>query len=154
MKTRPLVFVPLAMIIIGLPLACSFASDPAVRLAQCLESAINDAVPSTPSIEATCDVEQPGSYVVVLHPSGEVTDAQLVEAGIPEASIPELRALRISDNASIYVISNDATVKSSRTTVQNNFVKIDHLLAKAKSSQPLVVNIGGGATSRVIQAIH
>ena len=163
MKTRLLVFAPLATLALVLAVGCDAMSDPAVRLATCVESAINDAVPSTPDIEATCDLKLAGNYLVVLHPSGELTDEQLLAGGVPEPVLPELRKMRIGDRASIYVISTDANVKgtgadrttlSSRTTSQNKFVKIDKLIVQTKSSQPVVVNIGGAATERVIQTIH
>ena len=103
---RSAVVVLLALALLS---GCNSFSDPAVRLASCIEGAINGAVPSTPLIEATCDLKQPGRYVVVLHPSGEMTDTQLIEAGMPAQRISELRALRISDNASIYVLSGDGS---------------------------------------------
>ena len=141
--------------------ACNSFSDPAVRLASCLDDAISGAVPSTAVIEAACDLKLPGNYLVVLHPSGELSDEQLLAGGVPEPVMPELRALRIGDNASIYVISTDAkgngterTVPSSRTTSQNKFVKIDRLMVLAKSSQPLIVEVGGAADARVIQALR
>ena len=163
MKTRRLVFVPLAVIGLTLQLGCDFMSDPAVRLSSCLEGAVNDALPATTSIQASCDLRLAGSFVVILHPSGELTDSQLIEAGLPADVIPELRVMRIGDNASIYVISTGAnvagigtarTVLSSRTTSQNNFVKIDHLIIQAKTSQPVIVDIAGTAGARVIQAVR
>ena len=163
MKTRLVVFAPVANLALVLSIGCDAMSDPAVRLATCMESAINDAVPSTAVIEATCDLKLTGNYLVVLHPSGELSDEQLLAGGVPEPVLPELRKMRIADNASIYVISTDANVKgtgadrttlSSRTTSQNKFVKIDKLIVQAKTSQPVVVSVGGDATARVIQAIR
>lgn len=160
MKTR-LVFVPLAIVALTLQIACSAFSDPAVRLSRCLEGAVNDAMPATTTIQASCDLRLEGSYIVILHPAGELSDAQLIEAGLPAAVIPELRAMRIGDNASIYVISADAkgtgtdrTVLSSRTTSQNKFVKIDHLIVAAKTSQPVAIDVVGTTGAREIQGIR
>ena len=156
-------FAPSMLLSLTLVSACGYISDPAVRLSRCLEGAVNDALPAATSIQASCDLRLAGSFVVILHPSGELTDSQLIEAGLPADVIPELRVMRIGDNASIYVISTGAnvtgvgtarTVLSSRTTSQNNFVKIDHLIIQAKTSQPVIVDIAGTAGARVIQAVR
>lgn len=163
MKIRSLVAAPLFVLALASLPACDSFSDPAVRLSTCLESAISSAVPSTAVIEATCDLELAGNYLVVLHPSGELSDEQLLAGGVPEPVVPELRKMRIADNASIYVISTDANVKgtgvdrttpSSRTTSQNKFVKIEKLIVQAKTSQPVFVEISGAATARVIQTVR
>ena len=153
------------LLLIGVALvsACNSFSDLAVRLADCVGEAISAAVPSTAVIEASCDLKLPGNYLIVLHPSGELSDEQLLAGGVPEPVMPELRAMRIVDNASIYVISTDPGVKgaaaqrttlSSRTTSQNKFVSISKLMVLAKTSQPVLVEIGGPGTARVIQTIR
>ncbi len=152
-------------LLIGVALlsACNSFSDPAVRLADCMGEAISAAVPTTAVIEASCDLKLAGNYLVVLHPNGELSDEQLLAGGVPEPVVPELRAMRIGDNASIYVISTDPGVKgtasqrttlSSRTTSQNKFVRIEKLIVQAKTSQPVIVEIGGPGTARAIQAIR
>jgi hypothetical protein len=137
-------------------------SDPAIRFAHCLEEAIKEH-PGAAAAHARCDLELPGSYLVVLHPKGTLGDEQLVSAGLPQALLPELRTLRLGVNPAIFVISTGSQVtgmgasrstRSSRTTYQMNFVEIDRLMVLAKTTQPLGVDIGGTAERRVIEAIH
>jgi hypothetical protein len=143
---------------------CSWLSDPATRLAYCLEGAVSQQSREGTTTEASCDLEMPGSYMVVLHPEGTLRDEQLVSAGLPPALLPELRLLR-SDGGhpAIYVIATDPGVNgtgtsrsilSTRTTYQDRFIEIDKLLLLAKSTQPVKVNIGGSREHRVIDALH
>ena len=163
MKTCRLLFA--LIVIVGLTphVGCgSFMTDPAVRLAYCLEGAVKDAGASA-TAQANCDLKISGSYLVVLHPAGEVSDAQLTAAGVSPDVVQEVRALRIADRPAIYVVSVDAgvtgtgtgrSVLSSRTTYQNNFIRIDRLMAVVKTSPPVNVTIGGAAGARVIEDIR
>jgi len=162
MTPRILALIP-AVLGLTVQLGCDKLSDPAVRLAYCMEDGIKTSQAAATSITVKCDLKLAGSYVVVLHPDGKKTDEELLADGVPADVIPELRVMRIGDNASIYVISTGSnvsgtgtgrTVLSSRTTYQNNFVRIDKLMVLAKSSQPVAVEIGGASGARVVQSIR
>ena len=144
----------LAFVGLVLPLGCDTLTDPAVRLAYCMEEGVKKSDAAAASIQVTCDLKLPGNYLVVLHPAGQLTNEALLAGGVPAVTIPELRSLRISDNASIYVIATNRQMPSSRTTYQNNFVRIEQLIVQAKSSQPVTVDVGGPAGARVIQAVR
>jgi len=142
---------------------CDPFSDPATRLATCLERSIKAAAGTRSMVHASCDIKIAGRYIVVLHPAGEFGHDELVSAGIPEALIPELRALRMRGNPAIYVIAADKTVTgigaersvmSSRTSVQTSFVQINSLMVVTKTKQPVLVAVGGSPKVRVIERIR
>lgn len=146
-----------------LQLGCSWLSDPAVRLAYCVEEAVKEQPREGAATQASCDLKMRGSYLVVLHPEGALRDEQVVSAGLPQALLPELRVLRLGNNPAIYVIATDPGVsgegaarstRSSRTTYQNNFVQIDRLMVLAKTTQPVRVDLGGPPERRVIEGVH
>jgi hypothetical protein len=146
-----------------LQLGCSAMSDPAVRFAYCLEEAVKEPMRDGAATQASCDLKKSGSYLVVLQPEGALRDEQLVSAGVPQSLLPELREMRFSDNAAIFVIATDPgvsgfgasrSIKSSWTTYQMRFVQIDKLMVLAKTTQPVSVDIGGSPERRVIEAIH
>jgi len=136
--------------------------DPAEAFSQCMEDAIKIS-PSSMTTSVSCHVNL-GSYVLILHPQGQLTDDELTTAGVSAAILPELRALRIGDQPAIYVIANgpgvsgigiNRTIKSSRTTAQALFVRIDRLFFQAKTiSQPVIVTITGPAGAKVIDRIE
>jgi hypothetical protein len=156
MKRRLLLLIP---VVVGLAMfaACgkltNKLTDPAVRLANCIEEGVKKSLDGATSIDVNCDLQLAGNYVVVLHPAGEKTDDELVTGGVPAETIPAVRALRNGDHAAIYVVASDKQTPDSRTTYQNNFVSFDHVMVAAKSTQPVMVSIGGPAGARVIQAI-
>jgi hypothetical protein len=146
-----------------LQLGCSWLSDPAVRLAYCVEGAVKEQPRDGAATQASCDLEMPGSYLVVLHPEGALREEQVVSAGLPMALLPELRVLRLGNNPAIYVIATDPGVsgtgsarstRSSWTTYQMNFVQIDKLMVLTKTTQPVRVDVGGSPERRVIEAVH
>jgi len=153
MMRRLLVPIAAALCIAALP-SCSMFSDPAVRLAYCVEEGVKKSKSAATSIEVNCDLKVSGNYVVVLHPSGEKTDAELTTNGVPASVIPAVRALRNGDHPAIYVVATDKQTPDSRTTYQNNFAVIDRVMAVSKSSQPVTVLIGGPADARLILGIR
>jgi hypothetical protein len=155
MKRRLIVLpVVLGLAFAGCGRLTSKLTDPAVRLAYCIEEGVKNSQAGATSIEVNCDIQLAGNYVVVLHPAGEKTDDELAAAGVPAAAIPAVRALRNGDHAAIYVVASDKQTPDSRTTYQNNFVSFDHVMVAAKSSQPVTVAMGGPAGARVIQAVR
>ena len=143
-------------------LGCAWSADPAVRLARCLEDAIEEHPGGDAAIHASCDLEMPGSYLVVLHPTGALPDEQLVSAGLPQALLPEFKELRIGEQPGIFVIATDPGISgigserstlSSWTTSQMHFVQIDSLMVLAKNTQPVAVDVGGPAARRVIEGL-
>lgn len=153
MTRRILVLIP-AVLGLAVQLACDKLSDPAVRLAYCMEEGVKKADTAATSIQVNCDLKIPGDFVVVLHPSGDLKDEEFASAGAPPAVIADVRALRIGDHPSIYVIATGKQTPNSRTTYQNNFVKIDKLMVVFKSSRPVTVDISGSAGARTIQSIR
>ena len=160
--TRKVLLLAPAVACLVFQLGCGMLSDPAVRLANCMEDGLKNSKADA-FTRVNCDLKQPGNYVVVLHPDGQRNDDELRTGGVPDDVIPELRAMRIGDNASIYVISTDPkvtgtgvnrTVKSSRTTYQNNFVHIDKLIVLSKTTPLVAVEIAGPAGARTIQSIR
>lgn len=125
--------------------ACdSILSDPAVRVAECLEAAARGGESTV-----TCDLKLPGRYVVILYPSDLVLDSTLREAGVPDNTIPELKALRLGPKEAIFVIPLDHQQSPSRTTYQRRFVSIPKLLVKVGSDSSvtlLLQSIGGHPT--------
>jgi len=142
---------------------CDPFSDPATRLATCLERAIKQETTHRVVVHASCDLKITGRYVVVLHPAGEVTTEDLVYAGLPESLVPELRAMRLRGSPAIYVIAADRSVTgiganrsvlSSRTSVQSTFVQINDLMVITKNTPPLTVEVGRPAGEPVIQRMR
>lgn len=113
---------------------CSALSDPAVRLARCLERGSGRVSQATPEVELSCSLEAPAQFLVLLHPEGELSDAELVVAGLPEPVIPTLRAFRLSSNEAIYVFEASGPAGSSRTTYQGRFVHIPAPLVVRKEA--------------------
>ncbi len=142
---------------------CDPFSDPATRLATCLERSIKAAAGSRAMVHASCDIKIEGRYIVVLHPAGELSSDELVQAGLPDALVPELRAMRMLGNPAIYVIAADKNVSgygagrsvmSSRTSVQSAFVQINTLMVVTKNKQSVAVAVGGSPKVRVIERIR
>lgn len=146
-----------------LQLGCSWLSDPAVRLAYCVEAAAREQPRDGAATQVSCDLRMPGSYLVVLHPDGALREEQVVSEGFPQALLPELRVLRLGNNPAIYVIATDPSVSgtgssrsilSSWTTYQMHSAQIDKLMVLAKNTQPVRVDVGGSPERRVIEAVH
>jgi hypothetical protein len=142
---------------------CDWLSDPAVRLAYCVERAAREHPRDGTATHVSCDLKMPGSYVVVLHPEGALRDQRLVSAGLPQALLPELGVLRLGEQPAIYVIATDPgvsgtgssrSIRSSWTTYQMKFVLIDSLMVLAKTTQPVRVDIAGPAERPVIEGVH
>jgi len=146
-----------------LHLGCGLLSDPATSLAYCVEEAITNHAGNDSATQATCDLDHPGRYLVVLHPRGALLEGELTAAGLTSDLLAEMRVLRIGVQPAIYVISTDPGVSgtgtdrsrlSQRTTSQMHFVQIDTLMVLAKATQPVIVDIGGPPGRRVIERIH
>jgi hypothetical protein len=119
------------------------------------------AAPSSPTVFANCRLT--GGYLLILHPQGQLTDLELAAAGVSTTIVPEVRAIRNGDEPAIYAIANGPAVsgigvnrnfKSTWTTAQNLFVRIDRLLYLPKTHLAVVVTITGPAGARVIDKIE
>ena len=152
----------LVTICVLLQAGCENMSAPALLLADCMEEAVNEQRPDGAVTHARCDLGMPGSYLVVLHPKGTLSDEELVSGGLPQALLPELRTLRLGENPAIFVIATDPQVtgtgatrstRSTWTTSQMHFVQFDRLMVLAKTTQPVGVDVGGTADRRVIEGI-
>jgi hypothetical protein len=144
-------------------MACAFTPDAATRFADCVEQAIDEAPRDAATIQVTCDLERPGRYLVVLHPQGELREAELAAAGLTPDLVAEMRVMRIGVQPSIYVISTDPGVTgtgtdrsplSNRTTSQMHFVQIEKLMALTRTTQPVTIDIGGPQERRVITGVR
>ena len=106
---------------LALQFGCSLSPDPAIRLADCVKDAVDRSAGSLASW-ANCDLKMRGSYLIVLHPQGYLSDDQLISAGLPKSLLPEFRALRIGERPAIYVIATGPDVSgvgSDRTTLSS-----------------------------------
>lgn len=141
------------LILIGLAAllgACNSISDPAVRLADCLEEAVKEQ-----QAEAVCDLGVAGGCVVILHPDGTLSDAQLLDAGLTPERAARLRELRLNEIAGIYVLPDDPQLLPSRTTSQHRFLLISRILVLAKpGGEPLRVVLGGPASNRSAESLR
>ena len=142
-------------------LGCGSPSDPSTRFAYCVEEAVKQS--SDGAAQASCDLQMPGSYLVVLHPQGALREEELASTGLPPDLVSEVRVLRLTDQPGIFVIATnpgltgtgtDRSTPSSRTTYQMNFVQIDRLMVLAKTAPPVRVDLGGPPDRRVIEGIH
>lgn len=142
---------------------CDPFSDPATRLEKCLARAVKQETTRGALVIASCDLKITGRYVVVMHPPGEVSNEELVYAGLPENLVPELRAMRLRGSPAMYVIAADRTVTgigasrsvlSSRTTEQSTFIEINHLMVIVRNAPPLTVEIGRPAGTPVVQRMR
>lgn len=157
--------VPLAIIAMSaMPqIDCDPLADPAMRLEHCLERAVAGLSRPGEVARAACDVKLPGRYTVVLHPPGELSDEDLLFAGLPEALLPELRTMRSKRGPAMYVFASDRTVTgigikrtvpSSRTTTQSMFVEINELMVVTRTTQPLTVEVARTQDAAVIRRIR
>ena len=146
-----------------LQLGCSWQSDPATRLAYCVEEAVKELPRDGVPTQANCDLKMPGSYLVVLHPKGALRDEELRLTGLSPDLLAEVRLLRLTEQPGILVIATDPGMSgngtdrstlSSRTTYQMHFVQVDRLMVLAKTTQPLSGDVGGSPGRRVIDGIH
>src|SRR5688572_27516261 len=99
-------------IILAVPLGCGAVTDPAVRLAYCLESAVKENPQEGGRVQATCDLRLPCGYVVLLHPEGDLKDEQLIAAGLPQSLVDVVRSLRLGSTPAIYVLPSDPAKRS------------------------------------------
>jgi hypothetical protein len=135
--------------------SCSAAIDPAVRLAYSLEKRVQEHRSEGGPFQATCELDMPCGYVVVLHPDGELTTEQLITAGLSRSQVEAIRSLRLGPNAAIYVLPSDPAMPNSRTTHQRTFVRIPQVLVVHKSSSELLtVSFAGAPEARFIQSIQ
>ena len=142
---------------------CDPMAEPATRLEHCIERAISQMQRPGEMAHAACDLKLEGRYTVVLHPAGEVSNDDLVSAGLPEALVPELRAMRQRRGPAMYVLSAERsttgigakrTVESSRTTSQSTFVEINELMVVTRNTQPVTVEVGRTTTTAIIRRIR
>ena len=117
-------------------MGCSLLTDPAVRLANCTRKA------SPTNLTLLCDPQVKGGYVAVLHPPGELSNRQLLAAGLPQELVVTVGQLRLGSNAAILVIPFSPTERPSRTTSQMHYVLIPKaIVAKVPPGQLLKLSL-------------
>ncbi len=111
-------------------LSATGCSDPAVKLAYCLEAGANK-LASTGDSESSrdCDLGLQGHYVVVLYPAKDPADSDLSRVGMSDPVKQTVRRLRLGPWESIYVIPQEKQEAPSRTTSQKHSVIIPELIA-------------------------
>ena len=126
-------------------LSATGCSDPAVKLAYCLEAGSRKlAKADRAEISRNCNLGLDGRYVVVLFPAEDLTDGDLRRAGLSDEVIRTVRQLRFDRDPyeSIYVIPQERQARSSRTTYQKHSVIIPELRVASRH---------GGRTSVVLK---
>lgn len=150
----------LVILIIALPavLGCSALSDPAVRMARCMERAAKSL--DGASADRTSYTCQPhsqiqGQYLVVLHPEGQLSDDELTQGGVPAGLLPFLRQFRNGDEAAVYVFPGESVRAASRTTYQKNFVKIPRLIVLEKETRgPVEIELAKTAEGKEVAGLE
>lgn len=128
---------------LALCLGCSLFTDPAVRLARCVERGTESLDRSSQERSSRpCRLGTDGGYLVVLHPQGQLSDEELIQGGVPERVVPLLRQLRIGDNEQVLVFPSESPRAASRTTYQHRFARIPQLLVVQKDRpDPVVIEL-------------
>lgn len=131
--------------------ACSGFTDPAVRLAYCMKRVAPKVAEARGPIEEDCKLKTGGPYVVLMHPAGDLSDAEPEAAGLPWHVIKWLRIFRKGAAEAIYVFEEGGLPYSSRTTYQSRFVSIKAPLVCSKlSGGKLAVVLEGEASKPVV----
>jgi hypothetical protein len=154
-----------AVVAVGvmLQLGCAWWPDASIRFKDCAEEATAKHARDGAAAQASCDLQVPGSYLVVLHPAGALREEELAAAGLPSALLPELRGLRLGENPAIYVIATDPgvsgvgterTIRSNWTTSQMHFVQIDKVMVLARTTPPVTIDVAGPAERPVIEGLR
>lgn len=137
-------------------LGCSLLTDPAVRLAQCVERGSEAFEGSSQEHAAQpCRLGTDGGYLVVLHPQGQLSDEELIRGGVPERLVPLLRQLRNGDNEQVLVFPFESPRAASRTTYQHRFARIPQLLVLEKRKpEPVVIELRQGQEALEIASLR
>lgn len=137
------------IIVFALALVLAACSDPAVRVARCLESAATRILEARQGrLDQECDTGLAGRYAVVLVPAQEISNRALGRAGVSEAVIEAVRELEFSSepHEAVVVVPLEGQRRASRTTYQRRFVVIQDLLVVEKVEPRLrlgVEDVGG-----------
>lgn len=146
---------PMLCVLLALPLGCRNFPDPAVRIANCIVRGVEAAPAASEPFTLRCDIDLPGGYLVLFHPEGELSDEQLLAAGLPRERLAELRSLRLGPWPSIYVLPNDPKQALSRTTSQRSAVGIPTArFALHTSEEALRIVIGGPPGERSVLSVE
>jgi len=148
-------------IIISVVILSACTSDPAVRLANCVEDATKKLKnESEERVKNTCDLSQEGKYAVVMYPNIILSDDELRNAGMDAATIATIRSLRfphipdIEPFESIYVIPKNKNSLPSRTTYYKRFATIPKLLYLEKEMKNISFTIYDAPTAIEITNIE
>lgn len=133
MKVQALALTFVAMFVGG-------CTDPAVRLASCIERNLTNTSAGASPTRLSCDTRLKGTYLLVLHPQKELSDMELTTAGVPPDQIDNVRQLRLGGE-SIYVLPLEYQEAASRTTYQSRFVEIQRPLARIKTDSRVIFEV-------------
>jgi hypothetical protein len=108
-----------------------------VRTADCLVAAAKRGPWDSPR-QISCDPRAGGAYTLVLLPQGPLDESRLRSAGVSEAEIDQLRALRFTENPAILVLPQAPAERPSRTTSQMHTLEIPVLMVlRHEGDEPL-----------------
>ena len=85
----------LLIALFSLQLGCASAPDPAVRLAFFMEDTMKEHRGDEGLVQGICQLSVPRGCVVVLHPDGDLTTAQLLAAGLSPSQVETVQGLRL-----------------------------------------------------------
>lgn len=141
---------------LALCFGCSLFTDPAVRLARCVERGSESLDRSSRELSSRpCRLGTDGGYVVVLHPQGQLSDEELIGGGVPERLVPLLRQLRNGENEQVLVFPYESPRAASRTTYQHRFARIPRLLVVEKEKpDPVVIELRQSPESPEIASLR
>lgn len=135
---------------------CSSFTDPAVRLAKCVERHSRSLDRSSQDrFSAPCRLGTENGYVVVLHPQGQLSDEELIQGGVPKGLLPFFREFRKGDNEQVFVFPSESVRYASRTTYQHRFARIPQLLVlEKKKAEPVVIELLKSEDAREITGVQ
>ena len=141
----------LYLLLMGTALMIGCSTDPAVRLANCVERDVAALKRSgNPDMECECDIGLTGLYAAVIYPAHLLTNSDLKSQGMSEALVKEVRELQFAGEPyeSIFVIPLEGQRPPSRTTYYHNFATVKNLsfITRNNSVVRYILNRDNGIT--------
>ena len=120
-------------------------SDPAVRLATCINTAANSLFYSDNKnkFEVECNTKLSGDYIIIVHPAKDYSNDELIEKGL---SVDTIRKLRLrgspkSPHGIVNVIPLFTTNAGSKSTAYGKHVTITKWLQTKKDTNIVHVEL-------------
>ena len=120
-------------------------TDPAVRIANCIESNATSLFYNEKrnNLEIECDTRLNGEYVVFFAPPREYSNEELLGKGLSTETIRKFRlhTLNKSSNGMIYIIPRFTQDAGSHSTAYGHHVKIEHWQMANKSDRLVQIEL-------------